>query len=155
MPQWGYSIKEIEPERTVRCSGRELRISPKAATEICRSIRGMKVSEAKRFLESVIAGTRSVAYKRYKKEVPHKSLEERWHAGRFPVAAASRILALLEQLESNAEYKGLDLDKLRIIHAASQRGMKIRKFIPRAMGRSTPYFNVLTHVELVGYEGSE
>jgi large subunit ribosomal protein L22 len=151
MPNWAYSVKEIDPERSVRCSGRELRISPKAATEICRAIRGMRLDDAKRLLGDVVSKKRAIAYRRYKKEVPHKS-QERWHAGRYPVKAATRILGLLEELQSNAEYKGLDVDRLRIVHAASQRGMKTRNFVPRAFGRSSPSFNTLTHIELVGYE---
>ena len=152
MPRWGYSIKGLDPDRSVKCAGRELRISPKAATEICRAIKGMKIEEARKLLEEVISRKRAIPYKRYKKEVPHKSLQERWYAGRYPVKAAERILRLLEELEANAEYKGLDLEKLRIIHAASQRGIKTRKYISRAFGRSSPYFNIQTHIELVGYE---
>jgi len=152
MPEWGYSVEGLNPDKTAKVSGRELRISPKAATEICRTIRGMKIGEAKKTLEDVVAMKRAVAYRRYKKEVSHKRLQERWHAGKYPVKAAEGILRLLEELETNAEYKGLDPEKLRIIHAASQRGMKVRKFIPRAFGRSSPHFNILTHVELVGYE---
>jgi large subunit ribosomal protein L22 len=152
MPNWAYSVKEIDPERSVRCSGRELRISPKAASEICRAIRGMRLDDAKRLLEDVAAKKRPIAYRRYKTEVPHKSHSERWHAGRYPGKAAIRILRLLEELQSNAEYKGLDVDRLRIIHAASQRGMKMRNYVPRAFGRSSPSFNILTHIELIGYE---
>lgn len=155
MPTWGYSVKELDPERTVRCAGRELRISPKAATEICRAIRGMRLEQAKKLLEGVTEKKRVIAFRRYKKEVPHRSQDERFYAGRYPVKAAGSILKLLEGLEANAEYKGLDIDRLRIIHAASQRGMKLRKFIPRAHGRATPYYNILTHVELVGYEARE
>lgn len=152
MPNWAYSVKEIDPARSVRCSGRELRISPKAASEICRTIKGMRIDEAKKLLEAVIAKKRPIAYRRYKTEVPHKSHSERWHAGRYPKNAASKILGLLEEMQSNAEYKGLDTDRLRIVHAASQRGMKLRNYTPRAFGRSSPSFNTLTHVELIGYE---
>jgi large subunit ribosomal protein L22 len=152
MPNWAYSVKEVDPERSVRCSGRELRISPKAASEICRAIRGMRLDDAKRLLEDVKSKKRPIAYRRYKKEVAHKSHSERWHAGRYPAKAASKILGLLEELQSNAEYKGLDVDRLRIVHAASQRGMKTRNYIPRAVGRSSPSLNVLTHIELIGYE---
>ncbi len=152
MPNWAYSVKEMDPERSVRCSGRELRISPKAATEICRTIKGMRIEEAKQLLEAVAAKKRPIAYRRYNTEVPHKSQSERWHAGRYPTKAAKRFLALLEELQSNAEYKGLDVDRLRIVHAASQRGMKMRNFVPRAFGRSSPSYNTLTHIELIGYE---
>jgi len=152
MPNWAYSVKEIDPERSVRCSGRELRISPKAATEICQTIKGMRIEEAKKLLEAVAAKKRPIAYRRYKTKVPHKRLSERWHAGRYPTKAAKRILGLLEELQSNAEYKGLDVDRLRIVHAASQRGMKMRNYVPRAFGRSSPSYNTLTHIELIGYE---
>lgn len=152
MPEWGYSARELDPERTVKCSGRELRISPKHAVEICRTIRGMRLSEAKSLLEAVIRKERAVAFRRYKKEVPHRDLPEKWHSGRYPVKAAKAILRLLEGLESNAEYKGIDAERLKIIHAAAQRGMKIRGYIPRAFGRATPSFETLTHVELIGYE---
>jgi large subunit ribosomal protein L22 len=152
MPNWAYSTEEADPERSVRCSGRELRVSPKAATELCRTIRGMRLDDAKKLLEAVVAKKRPIAYRRYHTEVPHKSHQERWHAGRYPTKAAAEILRLLEELQSNAEYKGLDVDRLRIVHAASHRGMKLRNFTPRAFGRSSPSFNTLTHVELIGYE---
>jgi large subunit ribosomal protein L22 len=153
VPTWGYSIKEIDPDRTVKCSGRELRISPKASVEICKAIKGMKLQEAKKLLEDVAAKRRPIPYRRYNKEVPHKG-GIGFHAGRYPVKAAKKFRDLLEELEANAEYKGLDTEKIKIIHAASHRGMKIKKYIPRAFGRASPSFNTLTHVELVGYETS-
>jgi large subunit ribosomal protein L22 len=155
MPNWGYSVKEFDPDRAVRCSGRELDISPKAATEICRKIRGMRLDKAKELLEAVEKKKRYVAFRRYNKEVPHHSLDERWYAGRYPVKAAKTFLFLLEELESNAEFKGLDIDRLRIVHAASQRGMKTQRYISRAHGRATPYLNTLVHIELMGYEVAE
>ena len=148
-------MKEFDPDRAVRCSGRELNISPKAATEICRKIRGMRLDHAKELLEAVEKKKRAIAYRRYKKEVPHHSLDEGWYAGRYPVKAAKLFRFLLEELESNAEYKGLDVDRLRIVHAASHRGMKTQRYISRAHGRATPYLGTLVHVELMGYEVAE
>lgn len=152
MPTWGYSIKGLDPDRTVKCSGREVSVSPKAMTELCRAVKGMLVKDAKRLMEDVIAMKRAIPYRRYRKEVSHRSLDAKWSAGRYPVKAAKIMLKLLEEMEANAEYKGFNLDALKIIHAASQRGRKIRKVIPRAHGRASPYYDTLTHVELVGYE---
>jgi large subunit ribosomal protein L22 len=70
------------------------------------------------------------------------------------VKAADRILRLLRELEANAEYKGLDIENLKIIHAVSHRGRKIRAYTPRAFGRASPSFETLSHVEIVGYETS-
>ncbi len=110
------------------------------------------VKDAKRLLEDIIKKKKAIPFKRYKKEVPHKKLDYKWYAGRFPVKVARVLLSLLEEMESNAEYKGFNIENLKLIHAASQRGRKIRKAIPRAHGRATPYYDTLTHVELVGYE---
>jgi len=155
LPNWGYSLKEFDPDRAVKCSGRELRISPKAATEICRKIRGMRLDWAKELLEAVTKKKRAIAFRHYKKKVSHRSLDEGWYAGRYPVKAAKMFLFLLNELESNAEYKGLDVDRIRIVHAASHRGMKTQRIISRAYGRASPFHNILTHIELVGYEVAE
>lgn len=152
MPIWGYSVREFDPDRGVKCSGREIKISPKAATEICRKLRGMRLDSAKELLEAVEQKKRAIAFRRYKKEVPHRSLDDGWYAGRYPVKAAKAFLYLLEELEANAEYKGLDVDRLRIVHAAAQRGMKSQRIISRAFGRASPYKNTMVHIELIGYE---
>jgi large subunit ribosomal protein L22 len=154
MPELGYSITGLDPDRTVKCSGRELRISPKASVEICRTIRGMKLPEAKKLLERVVEKKQAISYRRFKKEVPHRrQLPEPFFAGRFPQKAAGKVLHLLEELEANAEYRNLNVENLRIIHAAAQRGPGVPKRSPRAFGRSDLLKGTLTHIELVGLEG--
>jgi large subunit ribosomal protein L22 len=49
----------------------------------------------------------------------------------------------------NAENKGLDTENLKIIHASAYPGMKLKRYQPRAFGRSSPKFETLTHVEIV------
>jgi len=149
MPNWGYSVGWVDPEKTAKASGRELRISPKDAREVCACIRGMMLEEAKKFLEDVIAKKKPVPFRRYKKKVAHRKGLHKFYAGRYPVKAAKKILDVLKNAEANAEYKGLDTEHLKIIHAAAYPGAKIRKYIPRAFGRSTPYFQTLCHVEIV------
>ena len=149
MPKWGYSVGWVDPERTAKASGRELRISPKHAREICAVIKGMMLEEAKAFLEDVIALRRPVPFRRYKKKVPHRRGLQGFCTGRFPVKAARHILRILKDVEANAEFKGLNTEKLKIIHAAAYPGMKLKKYFPRAFGRSSPNFETLTHVEIV------
>ena len=154
MPDLGYSVTGLDPDRTVKCSGRELRISPKASVEICRTIRGMKLPEAKKLLERVVEKKQAISYRRFKKEVPHRrQLPEPFFAGRFPQKAAGKVLHLLKELEANAEYRNLNVENLRIIHAAAQRGSGVPKRSPRAFGRSDLLKATMTHIELVGLEG--
>lgn len=152
LPSWGYSFKPKEPEKTAIASGRDLRISPKHAREICVAIRGLKLEDAKKLLEEVAEGRKPIAFRRHHGKVGHRRGLQGWYAGRYPKKASKTILKVLEALEANASEKGLDSDRLKIVHAAAQRGPKIRKYMPRAFGRSTPYFQELTHIELAAVE---
>jgi len=156
MPNWGYSFIEqkYDADRLAKASGRDLRIKPKHAREICAVIKGMKVERAKSFLEQVIQLQQSVPFRRHKKKQAHKKdlKQFKWYAGRYPQKAAARIYEILTSVESNAEYKGLDIDMCRIIHAATHRGRIIKRYIPRAHGRSSPKHRHLSHIEIVIYE---
>ena len=149
MPKWGYSITDMNLEKTAKASGRELRVSPKHAREVCNTIKGMKLDHAKDYLKQVILKKKAVPFRRFNKKVGHRHGLEKAFSGRYPVKAAQHILGVLEGAEANAEYKGLDMERLRIIHASAYPGIKIKRFIPRAFGRSSPRFNTLSHVELV------
>ncbi len=156
MPNWGYSFIEqnYDIDRIAKGSGRDIRIKPQQAREICAVIKGMKVEQAKIFLEKIIKLEQSVPFRRHKKKVAHrKDLKQfKWYSGRFPQKAAARIYEIVTSVESNAEYKGLDIDLCRIIHAATHGGRIIKRYIERAHGRSTARFKHLSHIEIVFYE---
>ena len=61
----------------------------------------------------------------------------------------NKSLTFLQSAQSNAENKGLDVDRLRIIHAAAYQGIKLKRYAPRAHGRASPKFDTTTHVEIV------
>jgi len=149
MPEWGYSVLELDPEKTAKASGRELRVSPKSAREVCNTIKGMKLDQARTFLRQVILKKKPVPFRRHKKKVGHRHGLQKAYAGRYPVKAAQKVLDVLASAEANAEYKGLDIERLRIIHASAYPGMKIKRYIQRAFGRSNPRFETLCHVEVV------
>ena len=151
MPKWGYSVieEELDPEKTAKASGRELRVSRKHAREICRTIKGMMLTNAKTYLRDVVEKRKAVPFRRYKKKLGHRSGLNKTFAGRYPVKAAQRILRVVEGAEANAENKGLDVDKLRIFHAAAYPGIKIKRYTPRAHGRASPKYETTTHIEIV------
>ena len=152
LPRFGYALSQYDPIVSVRSSGRELNVSPKAAREVCQAVKGMRVSAARAFLEKVINLKIAVAFRRYNKKVGHKSSLNGFHAGRYPRKTAMKVLEVMDNLEANAEFKGLDLDRLFISHAASHRGMKMKRYVPRAFGRSSPSFRTLVHIELAARE---
>jgi len=149
MPKFRYSVYGLDPDRTAKASGRDLRISPKAAREVCHALKGIDLDAAKEFLEDVIDMRRMVPLKRHKKKKPHHKGLQKWFAGAYPIKAAKAILAILDNAEANAEYKGLDIDRCKLVHITAQRGMKIKNYIPRAFGRSSPYHTTLSHIEVI------
>ncbi len=152
-PEFGYGVTGLDVDKTAKAAGRYLRCSPKLAREVCNAIKGMLLENAKEYLNKVILKKQAVPFKRHNKHQAHrKGLHKyKWPAGRYPVKAAYLILTILENAESNAEYKGLDIDRIRIKHAAAMNGpiQNKSKFIPRAFHRSTPYYKHLTHVQIV------
>lgn len=152
MPEWGYSITDMDPDRMAKASGRDLRISPKEAREICSAIRKMQLDDAIKYLERVAQKKEGVPYRRFNSNVPHHAeISSRWGipSGRYPIRASQEILNILKNVKANAENKGLDTERLRIKHACAQAAMQLRNFVPRAFGRSTPFYHPLTHVEIV------
>jgi large subunit ribosomal protein L22 len=151
MGRFGYAFQGYDPTRHVRASLRERPISHKHAREIAVALKGMSIESARDYLQDVIHRRRAVAFGRFKNQVGHRS-DPGMMAGRYPEKAAGQILLLLDNLEANAEYKGMDLDRLKIINATAHKGVVVKRFIQRAMGRATPKNNVMTHVELVAQE---
>jgi len=135
--------------RSSRAMGMELHISPKAAREICRTLRGMRANLARDYLEDVIALKRAVPFKRYARNVAHKHGLVGSDAGRFPQKAAKAVLVVLDNALANAEYKGMESDKMRIFHAGTLKGRTIRGWMPRAMGRATPKNTETVSVEMI------
>ena len=141
--------EELDPEKTAKASGREIRVSHKHAREVCKTIKGMMLSNAKTYLNDVIEKRKAVPFRRFKKKLGHRHGLLKAAAGRYPVKTAQQVLKVVEGAEANAENKGLDVDRLRIIHAAAYPGMKIKRYMPRAHGRSSPKYETTTHIEIV------
>lgn len=154
MPQYSYSFQRYEKSRHVRAAIRDKSISHKHSREIALAVNHKTIEKAREFLEDVLTKKVAVPYRRYHNEVAHRSnIRDGFCSGRFPYKATSEFLKLLDNLESNAEYKGMDLDRLKIISVVVHKGTKLKRFTPRAMGRASPKYDTLVHVEMVAIEG--
>lgn len=150
MPEHDYSV-EVDDSISAKAMGKELHVSPKDSVEVCKEIKGMRLHEAQEFLGKVIDKEEPVPYSKHDKERAHRKGDV--DSGGFPVKSAEAILDVLENVEANAEYKGLDLKKLRIIHASAKKGFEFPGFQPRAFGRASPSNRPTTNVEIVVREG--
>jgi len=152
VPEFGYSFQGFDPAVHVRASGREVNISPKAAREVALTIKGLPIPRAIELLESVENLKRPVPFRRHKLKVGHRSELTGFPSGSYPVKTAHAFVSVLKNLQSVCEFKGLDADRVKIIHSSAYAGRSIKDFVPRAMGRSTPNYHTLVHIELVGKE---
>lgn len=148
MAGFDYSNK-VTGKDIARGHVNEAPISPKHAIEIASFIRGKTLDAATEYLQDVVALKRPIPFKRFNRNVPHRKGLVGWDAGRYPQKASRVYLKLLNNVRKNAEYNGLEGDKLRIIHVTANRGIRRRSFMPRAMGRATPKDRQTVNIELI------
>lgn len=101
--------------------GRSLPISTKQAIEICDFIRYESVSNAKDILNNVVNEKKIVPFKRFNADVGHK---RKTGPGRYPKKASKEIIKLLETVEANAQFKGLNTTNLVIKHLCANKARK-------------------------------
>jgi large subunit ribosomal protein L22 len=148
----GYTYQPETGLAVARSRGNEIPMSPKKTYEVLNAIRGLPLDRAETFLEEVVALQRAVPFRRYNQETAHK---KGVGPGRFPKKVAKNLLQLLHNARENAEYEGLDADRLYIKVAASSRGRIRKANMPRAHGRATTWNEQTTNVELVLAERKE
>jgi large subunit ribosomal protein L22 len=141
----GYT-QETDPETTSRALGKEISVSPKHCREVLKELKGMKVEQARKYLEGVMDLTNPVPYTRFKKLLNPKP---KVGPARYPRKAAKEILKVIDSARSNAEYKGLDAENMRVKVACAHRGAIVKGYMPRAQGRSTPWNEQTTTIEIV------
>jgi large subunit ribosomal protein L22 len=143
-----------DPAVTARAYGRDMPCSPKSGRNIALHINGMPVSRAKDVLRKTIDLSVPIPFRVRNRKIHHRR-GEGFGPGKYPVQSAKCMLKVLESAEANAEYKGLDKDRLVISHASAYQGTVIQAFTPRAQGRATPHYNRLCNFEVIVTQGGK
>ena len=143
----GFSFP-YDPEVHAAARGNGLNISPKAAREVCKAIKGMELEKAKDYLERVIDMNQAVPFKRHDGKVGHRK-GKGISTGRYPVKTAAAILKVLDSAGNNGEAIHIDIENWRILHIATSRGTSFEARFPRARGRATPKMRESANVEVV------
>ena len=108
-----YATKEYNNENMARVVGRSLPISTKKSVEVCNFIRNKTTSQAKEILQRVINKKQAIPFRIYTKDLGHK---RGIGPGRYPKNVAIEINNLIEAVEANAQFKGLNTSDLQIKH---------------------------------------
>lgn len=114
------------PKKSVRVSGRGIRVSTKNSVKVCSVITGMNLEKGKRLLSNLVDQKESLD-------------------GKFYTNISSSLLELLESAQNNAEFKGLEPGKM-VIHASAHKGFRFyrpRRFKMRRQKRKVTNIQVV------------
>jgi len=133
------------------------RISLKFATELCREIKGKKLSKAERFLQDIMEHRAFLPLRVYRKKVAHRKGESKsfTKSGRYPERVCRVFLKLLDLVKANADFKGLDTESLGIVHAFASQGLKRYSFQPKGRITGKRRARKSAHIEVVVREFKE
>jgi len=142
-----YTFKDYDKEHMSRAALLFADISYKNALAVCKVLKNKNLQQAKRILGQIVKKKMPVYYGRYNREIAHKT---GIGPGRYPVKIALRLTDLLNQVEANAQNKGLNTSQLKIIHISVKRA-----HIPPHYGRRRGLRMKRAHVEVVVEESFE
>ncbi len=140
-----YSSQVYNKEHMARGIGRALPISTKASIEICNSLRKKPVAKAKTMLKDAMDLKTPIKFTRFTNGAGHK---KGMMAGKYPQKAAKEIFKLIESIESNAQFKGLNTSDTIIKHISAQKGGNAWRY-----GRFRRRKAKRTNIEIVIEEG--
>ncbi|XP_013790258.1 60S ribosomal protein L17-like [Limulus polyphemus] len=146
-----YSMEPEIATKSCKARGSNLRVHFKNTHETARAVKSMSLRRAQRYLKNVITKKEIVPFRKFTGGPSRKAQVKQWghNAGRWPKKSAEFLLQLLRNAESNADYKGLDVDHLVIEHIQVNRAPKMRRRTYRAHGRINPYMSSPCHIEVI------
>jgi large subunit ribosomal protein L22 len=147
----GYSVLNF-PEQSAKARIIEANISLKDSINIAHYLRGMTLEQAKNAIDAAIDKKRAVKYFRYLDSVSHRRGSG---PGRYPIRALRIFRKAVDNVEANAEFKNLNLEKLRIIHLTATKGKMLRRYSPKAYGRAGGLDRDLVNIEIIVEEVKE
>ena len=135
MVKKNYQAEVGKASKTARALMTNVPISIKYSTEICNQIKGKQVNKAIEFLERIYNHEEYLPLKRYHKKVGHRkgNALNGEKSGRYPELTVREFVNLLNLAKTNADFKGLDAEKLLIIHIFC--GMGINRYSYQSKGK--------------------
>merc|ERR1712242_456422 len=145
-----YAAEPDNATKAAKAKGSNLRVHFKNTRETAQAIKKMPLHRATTYLKNVIEQKEIIPFRRFMGGVGRHA-QAKVHGtcqGRWPKKSAEFLLHLLKNAESNAEFKGLDIEQLVVDHIQVNRAPKMRRRTYRAHGRINPYMSSPCHIEI-------
>ncbi|RLG21891.1 50S ribosomal protein L22 [Candidatus Micrarchaeota archaeon] len=131
-------------EKTGKAMLRDANVSWKDCNEVCYAIRNKNVDKALKYLDRVLKKQDFIPYRRYHKKKPHR---KGGTPGGWPIKAVKLVKSVLENAKANAENKGLDANKLKIVHSTAYKTITLERTKPK--GKAIAHNIDLATIEIV------
>mmetsp|Transcript_66267 Transcript_66267/g.138120 ORF Transcript_66267/g.138120 Transcript_66267/m.138120 type:complete len:190 (-) Transcript_66267:107-676(-) len=151
-----------EPDNLVKAAkarGNHLRVHFKHCREIGQAIKGRTIVKARAYLENVLAFKEAIPFTKYTQGCGRHAVAKQYKTPgdqvAWPQKATKAFLDLLRNIESNAESKGLEMEKVTITSVNCNQAPKMRRRTYRAHGRINAYQSSPAHIEIIVQEANE
>eukprot|EP01061_Rhynchopus_euleeides_P007934 TRINITY_DN16_c0_g3_i1.p1 TRINITY_DN16_c0_g3~~TRINITY_DN16_c0_g3_i1.p1 ORF type:complete len:210 (+),score=74.09 TRINITY_DN16_c0_g3_i1:65-631(+) len=146
-----YSASVKNEDQVARAKASDIRVHFKNTWQVVRTLRGMPLKKAQKYLEDVLEHKRCIPYIRFAHAAGRTPQAKEFGVtqGRWPRKSVEVMQGLLKNAESSAEQKGLELNDLKVGHVQCNRAQKIRRRTYRAHGRIGAYMASPTHINMI------
>lgn len=119
--------------------------------ETARAIKSLTLRRAQKYLKAVMEHKECVPFRRFNGGVGRCAQAKQFGTtqGRWPKESAEFLLQLLRNAESNADYRGLNVDRLVIDHIQVNHAPCLRRRTYRAHVRINPYMSSPYNIEVI------
>lgn len=145
MAKYNYSKKT--DENSAKAVGKNLGISFKQSINVCNFLRGKDTVRAKKILNDAIALKVPIPFTRFLNGIGHR--RGNIASGSYAPTTCKAILKMIETVEANAQYKGINSSSLLISHLSAQQGNGQWRY-----GRKRRQKMKSTHIELIVEENA-
>ena len=145
--------------KACKARGSHIRVHFKHCREIANAIKGRTLPKAKKYLEDVLLYKEAIPFTKYTGGIGRHSAAKKYKTPgdkvSWPQKATKVFIDLLTNMQSNAEQKSLDVEKVTITHANCNQAPKMRRRTYRAHGRINAYMSSPAHIELIAEEAND
>ncbi|XP_049775479.1 60S ribosomal protein L17-like [Schistocerca cancellata] len=152
-----YSHEPDNATKSCKARSSNLRVHFKNTRETAMALRGMSLRRAVKYLYIVVEKKECIPFRRFNGGVGRCAQAKHWGTthGHWPKKSAEFLLQLLKNPESDAYYKGFDVDSWFIEHTKVNRAPCLRRRTYRSHVRINPYMSSPCHIDVVLTEKNE
>jgi large subunit ribosomal protein L22 len=151
MSKKNYQANVGKESKTAKAMITNAQTSLKYSTEICNQVKGKNVNTAADWLTRILNKEDYLPLKKYNKKVAHRKGEAKngVKSGRYPQKTINIFLDLLNSVQNNADFKGLDTEKTNIIHAFASKGISRMSYQSKGKIGGKARRKNATHIEVI------